>query len=114
MPNAKLPIALRAADCAPHTRPSAYPAAMVACIEAQLGGRERRPLGEPFGLTRLDINLIRLAPDAICTLRHTHAVQDEFIYVLQGPPTLVTDAGKPRSNPACAPAFAPVRATRTG
>jgi hypothetical protein len=69
MPNAKLPIALRAADCAPRTRPSVSPAAIVACIEAQLGGRERRPLGEPFGLTRLGINLTCLAPDAICALR---------------------------------------------
>jgi uncharacterized cupin superfamily protein len=39
------------------------------------------------------VNLTRLAPGAISALRHAHTRQDEFIYVLQGNPTLVTDAG---------------------
>jgi uncharacterized cupin superfamily protein len=94
MNNAKPPVALRAADCAPRARPSNYPPALVALLEAKLAGREKRPLGEPFGLCNFGVNLTRLAPGAISALRHAHALQDEFIYVLEGTPMLITDAGE--------------------
>jgi uncharacterized cupin superfamily protein len=94
MSNDKPPVALRAADCAPRTRPSNYPPAIVALLDAKLAGRHKRPLGEPFGLRNFGVNLTRLAPGAISALRHAHALQDEFIYVLEGTPTLVTNAGE--------------------
>jgi len=40
------------------------------------------------------VNLTRLAPGAVSALRHAHTRQDEFIYILQGHPTLITDAGE--------------------
>jgi uncharacterized cupin superfamily protein len=59
-----------------------------------MAGREKRPLGELFGLTNFGVNLTRLAPGAVSALRHRHSRQDEFVYVLEGEPTLVTDAGE--------------------
>jgi len=101
----KPPVALRAADCPPRVRPSNYPPALVALLDAKLSGREKRPLGEPFGLVNFGVNLTRLAPGAISALRHAHARQDEFIYVLTGAPTLITDAGETRLAPGTCAGF---------
>ena len=59
-----------------------------------MAGREKRVLGDLFGLANFGVNLTRLAPDASSALRHAHAKQDEFIYVLEGRPTLHTDEGR--------------------
>lgn len=58
-----------------------------------MAGREKRVVGDVFGLTHFGVNLTRLAPGAVSSLRHFHSRQDEFIYVLQGNPTLYTDQG---------------------
>ena len=84
------PIALVAADAAPRERQTNYPEPFA----SRMAGREKRPLGDPFGLTNFGVNLTRLAPGAASALRHTHARQDEFVYVLEGRPTLVTDRGE--------------------
>ncbi len=55
----------------------------------QVTGRLQRKLGECFGLTRFGVNLTHLAPGAVSALVHSHSRQDEFIYVLEGSPTLV-------------------------
>jgi uncharacterized cupin superfamily protein len=94
MSNDQSPVALRAADCPPRARPSNYPAAIRDWLEAKLAGREKRPLGDRFGLTNFGVNLTRLAPGAISALRHAHTLQDEFIYVLEGEVTLITNAGE--------------------
>lgn len=106
MPDTKRPIALRAADCPPRQRPSVYPPGVLARYAAALAGREKRPLGEHFGLTRFGVNLTRLAPGAISALRHAHARQDEFVYVMAGTPTLVTDAGETLLAPGLCAGFA--------
>ena len=59
-----------------------------------MAGREKRPLGDLFGLENFGVNLTRLEPGAVSALRHKHTRQDEFIYVLEGAPTLVTDRGE--------------------
>ena len=56
--------------------------------------RERRALGDRFGLKNFGVNLTRLFPGGESALLHRHSKQDEFIYILQGEPTLVTDAGE--------------------
>lgn len=56
---------------------------------ARVAGREKRKLGDFFGLTQFGANLTRLAPGAVSALLHAHARQDEFIYILEGRPTLV-------------------------
>lgn len=81
--------AIRALDAPPRAKPSNYPEPFA----SRMKGREKRALGELFGLANFGVNLTRLAPGAQSALRHAHTRQDEFIYVLQGHPTLVTDAG---------------------
>lgn len=56
---------------------------------SRMQGRTKRKLGDHFGLTNFGINLTTLAPGAISALLHYHSVQDEFIYVLKGSPTLI-------------------------
>jgi uncharacterized cupin superfamily protein len=81
------------AVAAPEVAP-APAAALPEPFASRLRGRERRPLGEVFGLKQFGVNLTRLPPGAASALRHAHALQDEFVFILQGTPTLVTDAGE--------------------
>src|SRR3954463_12113237 len=84
------PVAIVAAEAPPRRKPSNYPEPFA----SRMAGREKRPLGDVFGLANFGVNLTRLAPGGISALRHAHSKQDEFIYVLAGRPTLVTDAGE--------------------
>ncbi len=56
--------------------------------------RENKRLAEAAGLTQFGVNLTRLPPGAWSSQRHWHALEDEFIYVLDGEVVLVTDAGE--------------------
>jgi uncharacterized cupin superfamily protein len=55
--------------------------------------RQRTRLGDAAGLTQYGVNLVRLEPGAWSSQRHWHIRQEEFIYILSGELTLVTDAG---------------------
>src|SRR4029077_18592283 len=55
--------------------------------------RARRRLGDAAGLTQFGVNLLVLPPGAGSSPAHWHSHGDEFIYVLEGEVTLVTDAG---------------------
>ena len=68
-------------------------------------GREKKPLGDLFSLTNFGVNLTRLAPGSLSALRHSHSMQDEFIYVLQGSPVLVTDVGDTQLHPGMCAGF---------
>jgi uncharacterized cupin superfamily protein len=57
-------------------------------------GRERRVIGDALGLSQFGVNLGRLAPGAKSSLRHWHSDEDEFVMILTGTPTLVTDEGE--------------------
>jgi uncharacterized cupin superfamily protein len=81
--------AIDATEVAPRRRPSNYPEPFA----SRMAGREKRALGERFGLANFGVNLTRLAPGAVSALRHAHSRQDEFVYILAGRPTLYTDAG---------------------
>ncbi|WP_298333525.1 cupin domain-containing protein [Asticcacaulis sp.] len=61
---------------------------------ARMAGREKRQLGDAFGLTVFGVNLTRLAPNSESALLHRHSRQQEFVYVLAGTPTLITDQGE--------------------
>jgi uncharacterized cupin superfamily protein len=71
--------AIKALDAPPRSRASNYPEPFA----SRMKGREKRPLGELFGLTNFGVNLTRLAPGSQSALRHAHSRQDEFIYVLK-------------------------------
>ena len=77
-------------DVTPRKKTSSYPEPFA----SQVAGREKRSLGEMFGLTNFGVNLTRLAPGSCSALRHYHARQDEFLYILAGHPVLVTDEGE--------------------
>lgn len=94
------PIAIRAAD-APARGPSGYPED----LRRKVAGRSRQVLGEVFGLANFGVNLTRLAPGAASSLRHAHATQDEFVYILEGEPVLVTDAGETALGPGMCAGF---------
>jgi uncharacterized cupin superfamily protein len=55
--------------------------------------RSRRKLGDAAGLTQFGVNLLRLPPGAWSSQRHWQTASDEFVYVLSGEVTLVTDSG---------------------
>ena len=57
-------------------------------------GRFRRVLGDAHGLTHFGVNMTELEPGAMSSLRHWHTAEDEFLYIIEGSPTLVTDAGE--------------------
>jgi len=95
------PIAVMAADVPPRSKPSVYPEPFA----SRMAGREKRQLGDVFGLTNFGVNLTRLAPNAASALRHAHTRQDEFIYILQGWPTLHTDEGRTQLEPGMCAGF---------
>jgi uncharacterized cupin superfamily protein len=72
---------------------------------ARVAGRERRALGDAFGLTNFGVNLTRLPPGCMSALRHTHSREDEFIYILEGEPILVTNSGETQLRPGMCAGF---------
>ncbi len=56
-------------------------------------GRVKQALGNAAGLQNFGVNLVTLAPGSCSALRHWHTQQDEFIYIIEGEVTLVTNAG---------------------
>lgn len=83
------PTVALATDVAVRDRPSLYPEPFA----SQMAGRVKRALGQHFGLGNFGVNLTTLPPGAVSALRHVHARQDEFIYVLSGQVRLECDAG---------------------
>ena len=95
------PVAVVAAEAPPRTKASAYPQPFA----SRMAGRRKHPLGELFGLTNFGVNLTRLAPGAASALRHAHSKQDEFVYILQGHPTLRTNEGRTPLSPGMCAGF---------
>jgi uncharacterized cupin superfamily protein len=89
MPDPVRPPALDPATVPARTA-SAYP---TEALRAPLAGRSRRALGDALGLASFGVNLTTLGPGAWSSQRHWHTRQDEFVYVLEGEVTLITDAG---------------------
>jgi len=56
--------------------------------------RARQRLGDAGGLTQFGVNLLTLPPGAWSSQRHWHSGEDEFVYVLSGEVTLITDKGE--------------------
>src|ERR1700736_1581309 len=73
---------------------------------------EKRGLGDPLALTSFGVNLVRLPPGTASALRHWHSLEDEFVMVLEGEATLVTEAGQRVLGPGWPPGFP--RAKRMG
>jgi len=93
--------AVMARDVAPRTKPSNYPEPFA----SRMARREKRVLGDLFGLRNFGVNLTRLAPGGESALLHRHTVQDEFVYILEGRPTLVTEHGESELQPGMCAGF---------
>jgi uncharacterized cupin superfamily protein len=95
------PVAIEADAVAP-TRPGrGYPEPFA----SRVAGRVRRALGDHFGLTHFGVNLTRLPAGGMSALRHTHRSEDEFIYILEGDPILVTNRGETALHPGMCAGF---------
>ena len=95
------PTAVRASNVPPRLKVTNYPEPFA----SRVAGREKRVLGDLFGLTNFGVNLTRLRPGSVSSLRHAHSKQDEFIYVLEGHPVLVTNAGETMLEPGMCAGF---------
>ncbi|MET0867677.1 MAG: cupin domain-containing protein [Pseudorhodoplanes sp.] len=95
------PLALVARDMPPRLKPSNYPEPFF----SRMSKREKRPLGDVFGLKNFGVNLTKLAPGGESALLHRHSKQDEMIYILEGEPTLVTDQGEMQLRPGMVAGF---------
>lgn len=83
-----VPVAIAAVDAPTNAVSSALPAQFV----DRFKGRQKRRLGDVFGLKNFGVNIVKLAPGALSSLRHSHAAQDEFVYVLEGALKLTTNS----------------------
>jgi len=101
MSEAKKAAAIWALEAALRSRPSAYPEQFQPLVK----GREKRQLGDHFGLRNFGVNLTRLAPGAATALRHAHTKQDEFVYVVEGYPVLLTNDGEEWLSPGMCAGF---------
>lgn len=89
-PRSEAALVVVAAEVPPPQRQTNYPEPFA----SRVAGRVKRRLGDVFGLRNFGVNLSRIAPGGISSVRHTNSKQDEFVYVLEGTATLVTDAGE--------------------
>ena len=85
----------------PGTTGSSYPDPLKPVAEHRL----KRRLGNHGGLNNFGVNMVTLPPESGSALRHHHSAQDEFIYIIAGTPTLVTDAGEQTMAPGQCAAF---------
>ena len=95
------PLAIRAEEAAPRLKRSSYPEPFLSRME----GRTKRPLGDLFGLKNFGVNLTTLVPGGESALLHRHSKQDEFVYIIDGHPTLVTDEGEGDLSPGMCAGF---------
>lgn len=94
-------VAVHAADAPLRAKKSNYPEPFA----TRVSRREKRPLGDLFGLKNFGVNLTTLLPDGVSALRHAHLMQDEFVYVLAGTAVLVTDEGETELSPGMCAGF---------
>lgn len=67
--------------------------------------REKRQLGDFGGLVNFGVNLTTVPPGQGSALRHWHTMQDEFVFIVSGELTLITDAGEQILTPGMCAAF---------
>src|SRR5262249_13081866 len=83
------PPALDPADVPPRST-SGYPEP----CRSRVLPREKPALGDPFGLTKIGVNLTTLLPGKESSMRHYHTHEDEMVFVLEGEVVLRSDGGE--------------------
>jgi uncharacterized cupin superfamily protein len=78
----------------------------ISIVPSESGGTYPKPFDEPCiaqfcqrvarfaGLTQFGVNLTVIEPEAWSSQRHWHSHEDEFVWVLEGELTLITNAGE--------------------
>jgi uncharacterized cupin superfamily protein len=99
--NSRTQAAVIAAEIPPRPKKTVYPAEFAARVD----GRIKTALGDVFGLRNFGANLTRLKPGSESALRHAHLKQDEFVYILEGEPVLVTNDGEMKLKPGMCAGF---------
>ncbi len=56
--------------------------------------REKRAIGDAFGLTKIGVNLTTLLPGKESSMRHFHTHEDELLFILEGEVVLRSDEGE--------------------
>lgn len=95
MSDHKRTVAIAAVDVPAPARATNYPEPFA----SRMGKREKKKLGEHFGLRNFGVNLTRLEPGGQSALMHAHSTQDELVYILDGEPTLMTESGQSELSP---------------
>jgi uncharacterized cupin superfamily protein len=95
------PLAVKAEDVEPRIKPSSYPEPFF----TRMANREKRVLGDLFGIKNFGVNLTKLLPGGESSILHRHSKQDEFIYIIEGRTTLVTDEGEVELSPGMCAGF---------
>lgn len=63
-------------------------------FKSRMGDRAKKRLAAACGLKGLGVNLVTLGPGGQSSVRHWHTLDEEFVYVLEGEVTLVTNSGE--------------------
>jgi uncharacterized cupin superfamily protein len=74
-------------------------------FKAMCIGREKRKIGDVLGLNKFGVNLVTLKPGAASSQRHWHSHSDEFVYILEGEATMISDAREEILSPGMAAGF---------
>lgn len=74
-------------------------------FRSRVSQRRKQRLGDALGLKNYGVNLTTIPPGAVSALRHWHTHEDEFIYVVSGELTLVTNDGEQRLGPGMCAGF---------
>ena len=74
-------------------------------FDGWMAGRRTLQLGRAGGLTQFGVNITILPPGGRSSLRHWHLHEDEFVMILDGTLTLVTDDGEHAMGPGDCAAF---------
>ena len=93
----------------PALDPSAVPAVTGSAypepFKSRVAARRKQRLGDALGLRNFGVNLTTIPPGAVSALRHWHTHEDEFIYIVSGELTLVTNDGEQRLTPGTCAGF---------
>lgn len=63
-------------------------------LDQVVNGRLKRRVGAALGLTDLGVSITVLMAGAATALRHYHTENDEFVYIIDGEVSLVTNRGE--------------------
>jgi uncharacterized cupin superfamily protein len=77
-------------DLVPPKVGAAYPKP----FSAPCRSRSKRALGDALGLKQFGVNWVELPPGCWSAQRHWHHEEDEFVMIVKGEVTLVTDEGE--------------------